>query len=419
MRGLILDIPREKKSQKGKRILIGAGTVAVLVVGTLALRSLEPAAPKIDRNTIWLDSVQRGPFEISVRGPGTLVPEQIRWITAVTSGRVDSRLLEPGQEVTPETIILEMTNPDVQLESLEAQRQLAAAKASLISLETALETQRLNQVGVVASTKSQYNAAKREAQAADTLVKRNLISGFEAQGAWDTAEEMEARYQVELDRLDLFTRTIDAQLVLQRQQVDRLKAVFEFQRDRVASMKVRAGAYGVLRELPFEIGQWAQSGQTLAVVVEPGRLKAVLRIPETQARDIAIGQNARIDTRNGLIDGQVMRIDPAVQNGTVTVDVRLISELPRGARPDLSVDGTIQIEHVSDVLYVSRPAYGQANSTVGMFKLQDNGEAVRVNVRLGRSSVSTIEVVDGLEEGDLVVVSDMSRWDRFDRVRIN
>lgn len=414
-----MDIPREKKSQTGKRILIGVGAVAVLVVGTLALRSLEPAAPKIDRNTIWLDSVQRGPFEISVRGPGTLVPEQIRWITAVTSGRVESRLLEPGEEVTPETIILEMTNPDVQLESLEAQRQLAAAKASLISLETSLETQRLNQIGVVASTKSQYRAAKREAQAADTLVKRNLISGFEAQGAWDTAEEMEARYQVELDRLDLFTRTIDAQLVLQREQVDRLKAVFEFQRDRVASMNVRAGAYGVLRELPLEVGQWAQSGQTLAVVVEPGRLKAVLRIPETQARDIAIGQNARIDTRNGIIDGQVMRIDPAVQNGTVTVDVRLISELPRGARPDLSVDGTIQIEYLSDVLYVSRPAYGQANSTVGMFKLQDNGEAVRVNVRLGRSSVSTIEVVDGLVEGDLVVVSDMSRWDRFDRVRID
>lgn len=414
-----MDIPREKKSQTGKRILIGVGAVAVLVVGTLALRSLEPAAPKIDRNTIWLDSVQRGPFEISVRGPGTLVPEQIRWITAVTSGRVESRLLEPGEEVTPETIILEMTNPDVQLESLEAQRQLAAAKASLISLETSLETQRLNQIGVVASTKSQYRAAKREAQAADTLVKRNLISGFEAQGAWDTAEEMEARYQVELDRLDLFTRTIDAQLVLQREQVDRLKAVFEFQRDRVASMNVRAGAYGVLRELPLEVGQWAQSGQTLAVVVEPGRLKAVLRIPETQARDIAIGQNARIDTRNGIIDGQVMRIDPAVQNGTVTVDVRLISELPRGARPDLSVDGTIQIEYLSDVLYVSRPAYGQANSTVGMFKLQDNGEAVRVNVRLGRSSVSTIEVVDGLVEGDLVVVSDMSRWDRFDRVRIH
>jgi multidrug resistance efflux pump len=414
-----LDIPREKKSQKGKRILIGVGAVAVLVLGTLALRSLEPAAPKIDRNTIWVDSVQRGPFEISVRGPGTLVPEQIRWITAVTSGRVESRLLEPGEEVTPETIILEMTNPDVQLESLEAQRQLAAAEASLIALETALETQRLNQIGVVASMKSQYLSAKRNAQAADTLVKRNLMSVFEAQGAWDTAEEMESRYQVERDRLDLFTRTIDAQLVLQRQQIDRLKAVFEFQRDRVASMMVRAGAHGVLRELPFEIGQWAQSGQTLAVVVEPGRLKAVLRIPETQARDITIGQNATIDTRNGLIAGQVMRIDPAVLNGTVTVDVRLVGELPRGARPDLSVDGTIQIEHVEDVLYVSRPAYGQANSTVGMFKLQENGEAVRVNVRLGRSSVSTIEVVDGLAEGDMVVVSDMSRWDRFDRVRVN
>jgi HlyD family secretion protein len=414
-----LDIPREKKSQKGKRILIGTGVVAVLILGTLALRSLEPAAPKIDRNTIWVDSVQRGPFEISVRGPGTLVPEQIRWITAVTSGRVESRLLEPGEEVTPETVILEMTNPDVQLESLESQRQLAAAKASLISLETALETQRLNQIGVVASAKSQHLAAKRNAQAADTLVKRNLMSTFEAQEAWDTAEEMESRYQVERQRLDLFTRTIEAQLVLQRQQVDRQEAVFEFQRNRVASMKVRAGASGVLRELPFEIGQWAQSGQTLAVVVEPGRLKAVLRIPETQARDITIGQNATIDTRNGLIAGQVMRIDPAVLNGTVTVDVRLVGELPRGARPDLSVDGTIQIEHVEDVLYVSRPAYGQANSTVGMFKLQEDGEAVRVNVRLGRSSVSTIEVVDGLAEGDMVVVSDMSRWDRFDRVRVN
>jgi multidrug resistance efflux pump len=414
-----LDIPREKKSQKGKRILIGTGAVAVLVLGTLALRSLEPAAPKIDRNTIWVDSVQRGPFEISVRGPGTLVPEQIRWITAVTSGRVESRLLEPGEEVTPETIILEMTNPDVQLESLESQRQLAAAEASLIALETALETQRLNQIGVVATTKSQYLAAKRNAEAADTLVKRNLMAAFEAQGAWDTAEEMESRYQVEQDRLDLFTRTIDAQLVLQRQQIDRLEAVFEFQRNRVASMKVKAGAHGVLRELPFEIGQWAQSGQTLAVVVEPGRLKAVLRIPETQARDITIGQNATIDTRNGLIAGQVMRIDPAVLNGTVTVDVRLVGELPRGARPDLSVDGTIQIEHVEDVLFVSRPAYGQANSTVGMFKLQEDGEAVRVNVRLGRSSVSTIEVVDGLAEGDMVVVSDMSRWDRFDRVRVN
>ncbi len=413
-----MDIVRKKQPKTKRRILIGVGVTAVLIVGTLALRSLEPAAPRIDRNTVWVDSVRRGLFEINVRGPGTLVPEQIRWITAVTSGRVEQRLLEPGQEVTPETVILELTNPDVQLEALEAQRQLAAVEASLISLETALETQRLNQIGVVATTKAQYQEAMRNAAAADTLVKRNLMSEFEAQGAWDKSEEMESRYNVEKERLDLYTRTIDAQLRLQQQQVERLRAVYEFQRDRVASMKVRAGAHGVLRELPFELGQWAQSGQTLAVVVEPGRLKAVLRIPETQAKDIVLGQSATIDTRNGLIEGQVMRIDPAVQQGTVTVDVRLTSELPRGARPDLSVDGTIQIERVSDVLYVSRPAYGQANSSVGMFKLLDNGDAIRVNVRLGRSSVSTIEVVDGLAEGDSVIVSDMSRWDGFDRVRV-
>ncbi len=413
-----MDIVRKKQPKTKRRVLIGVGVTAVLIVGTLALRSLEPAAPRIDRNTVWVDSVRRGVFEINVRGPGTLVPEQIRWITAVTSGRVEQRLLEPGQEVTPETVILELTNPDVQLEALEAQRQLAAVEASLISLETALETQRLNQIGVVATTKAQYQEAMRNAAAADTLVKRNLMSEYEAQGAWDKSEEMESRYNVEKERLDLYTRTIDAQLRLQQQQVERLRAVYEFQRDRVASMKVRAGAHGVLRELPFELGQWAQSGQTLAVVVEPGRLKAVLRIPETQAKDIVLGQSATIDTRNGLIEGQVMRIDPAVQQGTVTVDVRLTSELPRGARPDLSVDGTIQIERVSDVLYVSRPAYGQANSSVGMFKLLDNGDAVRVNVRLGRSSVSTIEVVDGLAEGDSVIVSDMSRWDGFDRVRV-
>ncbi len=413
-----MDIVRKKQPKTKRRVLIGVGVTAVLIVGTLALRSLEPAAPRIDRNTVWVDSVRRGLFEINVRGPGTLVPEQIRWITAVTSGRVEQRLLEPGQEVTPETVILELTNPDVQLEALEAQRQLAAVEASLISLETALETQRLNQIGVVATTKAQYQEAMRNAAAADTLVKRNLMSEFAAQSAWDKSEEMESRYNVEKDRLDLYTRTIDAQLRLQQQQVERLRAVYEFQRDRVASMKVRAGAHGVLRELPFELGQWAQSGQTLAVVVEPGRLKAVLRIPETQAKDIVLGQSATIDTRNGLIEGQVMRIDPAVQQGTVTVDVRLTSELPRGARPDLSVDGTIQIERVSDVLYVSRPAYGQANSSVGMFKLLDNGDAIRVNVRLGRSSVSTIEVVDGLAEGDSVIVSDMSRWDGFDRVRV-
>jgi len=413
-----VDIPRAKKPQGRKRLLIGAGVVLLLVLGTVALRSLEPAAPKVDPNTLWIDTVQRGPFEINVRGPGTLVPEQIRWITAVTAGRVEKRLLEPGQEVTPETIILELTNPDVQLEALEAQRQLSASEAQLVNLQTTLETQRLNQVSTLANIKTQYLAAKRSAGASDSLLKNNLISDFDAKAAKDLAEEMEARYQAEQERLQLFTTTIDSQVTLQRQQIQRLKAVYEFQKNRVASMRVPAGAKGVIQEISLEIGQWAQSGATLAKVVEPGRLKAVLRIPETQAPDLALGQTAMIDTRNGIIEGRVSRMDPASQNGTVSVDVSLLGELPRGARPDLSVDGIIQIERVSDVLFVSRPAYGQANSTVGMFKITPDGDAVRVNVRLGRSSVSNIEILDGLQQGDSVIVSDMSRWDGFDRVRV-
>ncbi len=414
-----MDIPRKQKPKKARNILIGSGVALLLVLGTVGLRSLEPAAPKVDRNTVWTDSVRRGPFEISVRGPGNLIPEQIRWITAVTSGRVEKRLLDPGMEVTPNTVILELSNPDVQLNALEAQRQLAAARAQLITLRTNLETQRLNQISQVATIRSQYLAAKRNAEAADSLVKANLMSDFEAASAKEAAEEMEARYNAEQSRLELMTSTIDDQLKIQEEQVDRLLAVYEFQRDRVASMQVTAGANGVLRELPFEIGQWAQSGQTLAVVVEPGRLKAVLRIPETQAKDVALGQMAMIDTRNGIVEGQVMRIDPAVQGGSVTVDVRLTGELPRGARPDLAVDGTILIERVDDVMYVSRPAYGNAFSTVGMFKVLPDGDAVRVNVKLGRSSVSTIEVEEGLEVGDVVIVSDMSRWDGHDRVRVN
>jgi multidrug resistance efflux pump len=386
---------------------------------TLGLRSLKPAAPEVDRASVWIDSVQKGPLVIEVRGPGTLVPERIRYISAVTAGRVERRLAEPGEAVKAETVLLELSNPDVQLEALESERQLTVAQADRVNLKADLETQRLNQEGVVATAKSAYLDAKRTAEASEGLAQKELISASDAARARERVEELATRYQVEEQRLAVMVGAADSQLTLQREQVGRLRDVTNFQRFRVRSMEVKAGADGILQELPLEVGQWAQSGATLARIVEPGKLKAVLRIPETQAKDVAIGQPASIDTRNGLAKGQVRRIDPAVQNGTVTVDVSLEGELPRGARPDLSVDGTIQVERLDNVLHVGRPAYGQANSAVGLFRLVGDGtEAVRVNVRLGRTSVNTVEVLGGLQPGEKVIISDMSRWDSYERVRV-
>lgn len=414
-----MDIPRAPAQRGRKRLIYGGITLLVVLMTTLGLSRLKPAAPRVDRTAVWIDSVQRGPLVIEVRGPGTLVPERVRWISAVTAGRVERRLAEPGQAVTPETVLLVLSNPDVQLEALESERQLTAAQADRVDLQTDLVTQRLNQQATVATARAAYLDAKRNAEAAEGLATKELISTIEASRAHDKVEELETRYQVEEQRLAVMTGAADSQLALQRAQVGRLHAVTDFQRGRIRSMQVKAGANGILQELPLEVGQWAQSGATLARLVEPGRLKAVLRIPETQAKDVSLGQPAAIDTRNGVVEGRVSRIDPAVQNGTVTVDVSLEGELPRGARPDLSVDGTIQVERLDKVLHVGRPAYGQANSTVGLFKLiEDGGSALRINVRLGRTSVNTVEILGGLQPGDKVIISDMSRWDSFERVRV-
>jgi multidrug efflux pump subunit AcrA (membrane-fusion protein) len=414
-----VDIPRAPAERGRKRLLYGGLAVLGLVLATLGLKSLKPAAPSVDRAAVWIDSVQRGPLLIEVRGPGTLVPERVRWISAITAGRVEKRLAEPGQEVNPETELLELSNPDVQLEALESERQLTVAQADRVNLRTNLETTRLNQEAAVAAAKAAYNDAKRNAEASSDLAKKELISAMEASRAQDRVVELQTRYEVEQKRLEVMTDAAASQLRLQDAQVGRLNAVTDFQRGRIRSMKVMAGTHGILQELPLEVGQWAQSGAVLARLVEPGRLKAVLRIPETQAKDLTLGQPAAIDTRNGIVRGAVARIDPAVQNGTVTVDVRLEGEMPRGARPDLSVDGTIQVERLDNVLHVGRPAYGQANSTVGLFKLSPDGkEATRVNVRLGRTSVNTVEVLGGLQPRDKVIISDMSRWDGVDRVRV-
>ncbi len=414
-----MDIQRAPAKKGRKRLIYGGIALVSIVVMTLGLRSLKPAAPEVDRASVWIDSVQKGPLVIEVRGPGTLVPERIRYISAVTAGRVERRLAEPGQTVKAETVLLELSNPDVQLEALESERQLTVAQADRVNLKADLETQRLNQEGVVAAAKAAYLDAKRTAEQSVELAQKELISASEAARARERVEELDTRYQVEEQRLAVMVGAADSQLSLQHEQVGRLRDVTNFQRFRVRSMEVKAGADGILQELPLEVGQWAQSGATLARIVEPGKLKAVLRIPETQAKDVAIGQPATIDTRNGLAKGQVRRIDPAVQNGTVTVDVSLEGELPRGARPDLSVDGTIQVERLDNVLHVGRPAYGQANSAVGLFKLVGDGtEAVRVNVRLGRTSVNTVEILGGLQPGEKVIISDMSRWDSYERVRV-
>ncbi len=414
-----MDIPRTPVNRKPRRVVYGAAAAALLVLTTLGLKGLKPAAPQVDRSTIWVDSVQRGPLVLQVRGPGTLVPERVRWISAITAGRVEQRLAEIGQEVKPETVLLVLSNPDVQLEALESERQLTAARGDRVNLRTSLESQRLNQQGAVAVSRSEYLEAKRNAVAAESLAAKQLISVMEASRARDRVEELATRYDVEQRRLAVLSDAMGSQLLLQEAQVDRLRAVTEFQRGRVRSMEVRAGASGILQDLTLEVGQWAQPGATLARIVEPGRLKAVLRIPETQAKDVVLGQPASIDTRNGVVSGRVSRIDPAVQNGTVTLDVPLEGELPRGARPDLSVDGTIEVERLKDVLYVGRPAYGQGQSSVGLFRLVEDGNAaVRVNVELGRTSVNTVEIRGGVQPGDKLIISDMSRWDGFDRVRV-
>lgn len=391
----------------------------MLILITLVLSSLRPAAPTIEGGAPWIDSVRRGEMLREVRGPGTLVPEHIRYISTLASARVERILAVPGQQVQANTLLLELSNPDVQIQALQAEQQYTAAKAELVSLRTTLQSQKLTQEGVVATTHTDYEAAKRAALGADTLVQHGLIAQNDAAQAKDRAEELETRYRVEQQRLALMASTIDSQIAVQQTQVERLRAIAQFQETRVAALQVRAGDAGTLTDLSLQLGQWVTEGTILAKVVQPGKLKAVLQIPETQAKDVAIGQPASIDTRNGIIKGHVSRYDANAVNGTVTVDVALDGALPAGARPDLSVDGTIEVDRLENVLYTGRPAYGQPNSTIGMFKVVEGGHyAVRVQVRVGRTSVNSIEIIQGLNQGDHVILSDMSQYDNVDRVKL-
>ncbi|MEO5800756.1 MAG: HlyD family efflux transporter periplasmic adaptor subunit [Gemmatimonadales bacterium] len=412
-----MDVAREKKPNRKRPILIGAGVIGLVLVTVLVSR-MKPAAPSVDRPTLQLDSVVSGPMLRDIRAPGSLVPEQIRFISAIAAGRVEAKLVLPGARVTPETVLLRLSNPDVDIQLLQAERSLTDAEAQLVSLKSNLETQRLSQVGVVASTRTIYNEAKRQADAAQAM-SPDLLSKFELAKVTDLATELRERLDIEQQRLKILSDNMPSQLAVQREQVERLKAVVNYQHNLVAAMVIKAGVSGVLQEMPIEEGQFATSGTTIAKVVQPEKLKAVLRVQENQARDVTMGQTASIDTRNGFVRGRVSRIDPSSTGGTVTVDVALTDSLPKGARPDLSVDGTIELERIGKVMHVGRPTYGQANSTIGLFRLTPDGkEAERVQVTLGRTSANAVEIVRGLKPGDIVILSDMSRFDGVDRVRI-
>lgn len=413
-----MDIKRAPQKKTKRNILIAAAVV-VIVATTVALSNLEARPQGVPRAELWIDSVVRGTMVRQVRAPGTLVPEQMRYVAAVTAGRVEARPLRPGSSVTRTTVILELSNPEVQLEALDSQRQLTQAEQDFVTLRTTLESNRLSQASAVAQLKSQRGIALREAAVFEGLDAKGLSSKNEVARARESATELESRLQLEQQRLDVVTGAIGEQLEKAKANVGRLRAIARFQTERVTSMRVLAGEDGVLQSLNWELGQWVNPGQELARVAQPGKLKAVLRVPETQVKDVVVGQKASIDTRNGLIDGKVMRVDPISQNGTVTVEVLLEGELPKGARADLSVDGVIELERLTQVLYVGRPAYGQPESTVGLFKVSADGRtAERLSVKLGRASVSTIEVQQGLQPGDSVIVSDMSRFDNVQKVRI-
>lgn len=419
-----MDIIRDTRPQKKKkRALWITVAVAGVVLLTFGIRSLPSAAPSVPSATVWRDTVERGTLIRQVRGPGTLVPEQMRWITAVTAGRIEQILALPGTEVAEGTLIMRMSNPDVDMQLLQAQQQLSQAYAALAQLRTTLRTQELTQRGTVATVRTQFLDARRVYETNRRLFDENpdLVARADLDRSRELMEELQIRLQLEEDRLGVMQETAQEQLDAQEEQIARLEDLVTFNRERLASMQVRVPVAGVLAplDIPLQEGQWVQSGQQLSRVVVPGRLKAEIRIPQTQAQDVAVGQMALIDTRSDTIRGQVVRIDPAVRNGTVTIDVALPPELPASARPDLSVDGNVIIERLDDVVYVGRPTFGQAGQQVSIFKVTEDGQyADRVTVRLGAASVNEIEVVEGLQPGDVVILSDMSQWDGFDRVRL-
>jgi len=413
--------PSNARAKKIRRIIYGSVAFLLIAGVSYGLSRLRPAAPTVDRATIWTDEVKRGPMLREVHGLGTLVPEDIRWIPAQTNARVEKIVLRPGvdQVVKPDSIILELSDPQVQRDMLDAQYQLKGAEADLANLKVQVNSQLMNQKSAEAAVRSDYEQTRLQHDVDVKLLKEGIQSSHIEELSRVKEEQLKIRLQLEEERTSVATDSAQAQLAAQEAKVEQQHALYNLKRSQYEALHVRAGMNGVLQLVPVEEGQQVTAGAQLARVADPKKLKAEIKIPETQAKDVVVGQKASIDTRNGVVNGRVFRVDPSVQNGTVTVDVHITDPLPLGARPDLSVDGTIELENLKDVLYVGRPVNGQPESKIGIFKLVDDGsEAVRVNIVLGRSSVNTIEIRDGLKVGDKVILSDMSQWDNFDRIRL-
>jgi len=412
--------PSNARAKKIRRIIYAAVALLFVAGVSYGLSKLRPAAPSVDKSTIWPDEVKRGPMVREVRGLGTLVPLDIRWIPAQTAVRVDKIVVRPGPQIlSPNTVILELSDPILQREVVDAEYQLKGAEADYANLKVQVNSELMNQKSVEASVRSDYEQAKIQHDVDVKLYNEKIASEVTKELSRVREEQLAIRVQLETERTKVATDSAQARLQAQQARVEQQKALYQLKRAQADALHVRAGINGVLQLLPVEEGANVAVGTNLARVADPRRLKAEIKIAETQAKDVAYGQNATIDTRNGIVKGHVIRIDPSVVNGTVTVDVGIDDPLPQGARPDLSVDGTIELENLKDVLYVGRPVHGQSDSTIGLFKIDPDGsEAQRVNVKLGRASVNTIEIISGLKVGDKVILSDMSAWDAFDRIRL-
>lgn len=422
-----MDVPRT--DARRRKIVRWTIFIVILALGIpsifYGLSRLKPAAPGVDMSALWPDTAKRGSMLLQVHGLGTLVPEETMLIPATTDGRVAQILVKPGTPVKANTVVMILVNPDLDTDAQDAEYALRVAEADYNNLKVTLQKALLDMKSTAAQVAADYNTAKLEADRDAALAKENLLAGVDAKISAVKAQELANRNEIEQQRLSINGAAEESQLSAQRVKEDQLRADYELKKSRVEQLKVRAGFDGMLQQLPspltpVEVGQKVTAGTPLGKVAQPSKLKAELKIAETQVKDITIGLPAEVDTRNGLIEGHVSRIDPSIINGTVTVDVRLEGELPPGARPDLSVDGTIQIEKLDDVLYVGKPVFGQENATVQIFKIDPDGKyAQKAKVTFGRSSVSTIEIKNGLQPGDRVILSDMSQYDAYDRIRLN
>jgi HlyD family secretion protein len=412
--------PSQAKAKLRKRIYTGSAIVVALVAITVVLARLKPAVPTVDRSLVWINTVKRGPMVRQVHGPGTLVPVDIRWIAARTQGRVEKIVLLPGALVQPDSVIMVLSNPDVTQAALDTESALRAGEADFANVKVTVQQAVLQSESEAANAKATYEVARLQAKVDDQLFKDGLVSELDLQLKKVTAEQDETLNSIAQKRYAFAQDSVAPQFAVKQATVDQLRAQAKLKLAEADALNVRAGMSGILQVVPVEVGAQVTPGTNLARVADPSKLKAEIQIAETQAKDVQIGQSAEIDTRNGVAKGKVSRVDPSVQNGTVKVDVALPAELPQGARPDLSVDGVVELEHLDDVVFVERPAFGQEHSTAGIFVLDPDGTyANRTQVQLGRSSVNTIEIVKGLQPGDRVILSDMSQWDSHDRIKLN